>query len=195
MGDPAVAQLDELLAILDDEMVEARIVGFDVRGETLVLRIAAEGTEVTISCHGPRRWVIEDESIWRGQLTRDHPALLPFVEARADLFFTGRPGDPHRLIARLREAHEAVAPFIPADETFAQSLSVAQLEGGHGHLASGPRSLMERYAEVARDEGLRPKVIAGEARQADLAVLDLGDSYVVAESFESEGDLRHLLEA
>lgn len=130
-------------------------------------------------------------------LTDEHPLLWPYREGVAELAFHGRAKDPAAVVAGMWARHLAVAgdwiPFGDYLNLFDQAAPVfSLLETGGGILASGPRPLMEAYAEVLHAHGLDPSFVgatrvglrAGEA--PDLAVLLFGESYVIGSGFTAQ---------
>ena len=59
----------------------------------------------------------------------------------------------------------------------------ALLELGYGQLANGPVTLLRRYAEVAEAHGVDTRLTVTGPGRNGLCVLELGETYVVAERF------------
>jgi len=57
------------------------------------------------------------------------------------------------------------------------------LEIGYGQLANGPVTLLRRYAEVAEAPGVDTRLTVTGPGRNGLCVLELGETYVVAERF------------
>ena len=111
-----------------------------------------------LHCRDVRRSrIVNDQEIDAFSIETEHPLLLPHLEAYVELYFSSRPSDPDATVGRLIEAHHAVVEewfdclhfFNLGPE---RSLR-AMLDGGFGMIAAGPRSLMERYAEVLHASG------------------------------------------
>ena len=64
------------------------------------------------------------------------------------------------------------------DEDLAKRLAV-----GYGRLASGPVTLLRRYAHVADGYGVATNLTVTGPGRGGLTLLELGDTYVVAERF------------
>ena len=127
--------------------------------------------------HGERRAVLR-----RALLHAEHPGLLPFADERGGLSFRGAPADPERLADALRAAHAEVAgPHVEFEDGLAERLAV-----GYGQLASGPVTLLRRYASVADEHGVATHLTVTGPGRNGLALLELGDSFVVAERFSVE---------
>lgn len=180
--------LGDLPALLTDEGVQAigTICGTAVAGDALRLDIhlsawAKRTWERTIRCDGVVRWRTTSEPFGHAVLHTEHPGLLPFADERGGLSFRGRPAEPERLEHALRAAHaETAGEHVAFEEGIAARLAV-----GYGRLASGPVTLLRRYATVAGRHGLATNLtITGQGR-AGLALLELGDSFVVAERFSA----------
>lgn len=144
---------------------------------------------------------------WTDVLTfgrKDHPLLWPHVGEQAKLFFSGRPRDPAGTVGRLYERHQReTESWHPFERFLNPEMRVGPLlDAGAGLLASGPVRLLTAYADELATEGVpfsiegnRPakywkplspmSMAAGEWIPEDkpLAVLTLGDSYVIAGRF------------
>ncbi|HEX2127098.1 MAG TPA: hypothetical protein VHF45_11140 [Thermoleophilaceae bacterium] len=171
-----------------------RIAGFDAVGDAAAVRLAVECDETsrhgTIHCSGVRRWAFDDGPVHPIGLTDDHPALLLFAERQGDLYFTGAPENPHRLALALRAEHELIERYLPFRESFCTGFGARHLEGGHGHVARGPLSRLEVYAELLRREGSKPRILPSwRDPTPHLHALELGDSYVVGAEFRPGDDL------
>ena len=84
-----------------------------------------------------------------------------------------------RLEHALRAAHaEAAGEHVEFEDGIAERLAV-----GYGRLASGPVTLLRRYASVAEDYGVATNLTVTGPGRAGLSLLELGDSFVVAERF------------
>ena len=139
----------------------------------------------TASCAGSPRAAPFD----RATLHAEHPGLLPYADERGGLSFRGRPADPERLAHALRDAHvRARRPHIAFEDVvntiFAGRLELL-LSLGFGQLANGPVTLLRRYAEVASAHGVATTLIVTGPGRAGLSLLELGDSFVVAERFSA----------
>jgi hypothetical protein len=182
------SDLGDLPALLADEGVQAvgTITGTRVSGAALRLdvRLSAWATrtwERTIRCDGVVRWLATGEPFSHARVHAEHPGLLPFADERGGLSFRGRPPEPERLAHALRAAHaEAAGPHVEFDEGLAERLAV-----GYGRLASGPVTLLRRYASVAGGHGVATNLTITGPGRTDLSLLELGDSFVVAERFSA----------
>ena len=149
-------------------------------------RAAAAGTArsaPTASCAGSPSSTPFDRATLHG----DHPGLLPYADDRGGLSFRGAPEDPERLAHALRAAHaQAAGPHIAFEDVvntiFAGRLELL-LSLGFGQLANGPVTLLRRYAEVASEHGVETSLIVTGPGRTGLCLLELGESFVVAERF------------
>lgn len=155
----------------------------------------------SITCEGPRRWLLGSEDFEPVALEREHPLLWEHTKDTCQLFFKGRPTHELPLVGALYQRHHDIAgDWIPFPRCFnASGIKLpALLAGGHGLLAEGPTPLMEAYAAVLSEHEVRAKMldprppqrleVRGDAHtwvkeDRDLIVLTLGDSFVVAKSF------------
>jgi hypothetical protein len=178
--------LGDVPALLTDEGVQAvgTIIGTSRAGDALRVdvRLSAWASRVwdrAIRCDGVVRWRATSEPFGHALLHAEHPGLLPYSDERGGLSFRGRPSEPERLEHALRAAHaEAAGEHIPFEDGIATRLSI-----GYGRLASGPVTLLRRYASVAGRHGLATNLTITGPGRAGLSLLELGDSFVVAERF------------
>ncbi len=180
------SDLGDLPALLTDDGVQAvgTITGTQRAADALRIDVhlaawAKRTWERTIRCDGVVRWRASGEPFGHALLHAEHPGLLPFVDERGGLSFRGRPPEPDRLEYALRAAHaEAAGEHIEFEDGIAERLAV-----GYGRLASGPVTLLRRYASVAEDYGVATNLTVTGPGRAGLTLLELGDSFVVAERF------------
>jgi hypothetical protein len=91
-------------------------------------------------------------------IEESHTVLLPYTAPHLELYFRGVCPDADRVVGQLLQAHRnAVGEWFE----FMRSLNPAAwsspsdlLRGGFGRLAAGPQPLIEKYAEVLRQNGL-----------------------------------------
>jgi hypothetical protein len=178
--------LGDVPALLADEGVQAvgTITGTRVRGDALQVYVllsawAHRSWRRTIRCDGVVRWRAASEPFGHALLHTEHPGLLPYADERGGLSFKGRPAEPERLVHALRAVHaEAAGEHIAFEEGLAERLAV-----GYGRLASGPVTLLRRYASVAGGHGLATNLTVTGPGRGGLSLLELGDTFVVAERF------------
>ena len=180
------SDLGDLPALLTDEGVQAvgavtgtRVIGDALRLDVHLAAWARRTWDRTIRCDGVVRWRATSEPFGHALVHAEHPGLLPFADDRGGLSFRGRPPEPHRLEHALRAAHaEAAGEHVEFEDGLAERLAI-----GYGRLASGPVTLLRRYASVAEDYGLSTNLTVTGPGRAGLSLLELGDSFVVAERF------------
>jgi hypothetical protein len=178
--------LGDVPALLIDEGVQAvgAIVGTRVRGDALQLYLrldawARRSWRRTIRCDGVVRWRATGEPFGHALLHREHPGLLPFADELGGLSFRGVPAEPERLVHALRAEHaETAGDHIAFEEGLAERLAL-----GYGRLASGPVTLLRRYADIAGGHGVETNLTITGPGRGGLRLLELGDSFVVAERF------------
>jgi hypothetical protein len=185
-------ELGDLPALLDDEELSAlaAVAGMERTGDGLRVAVRVAGSdgrswERTIRADGVVRWVAGSSRFDRVGLHAEHPALLPFADDRGTLSFHGHPDDATRLAHALRAAHVEIAERFVAFEDVVNSLVDLEtlLAHGYGQLASGPVTLLRRYAEVADTHGVSTRMVVTGPGRAGLCLLELGETYVVAERF------------
>jgi hypothetical protein len=180
------SDLGDIPALLHDEGVQALggIVGTRVRGDALQLYVKLSAWRNrswtrTLRCDGAVRWQTTSDPFSTAVLHDEHPGLLPYADERGGLSFNGVPAEPDRLVAALRAAHdEAAGPHIAFEEGLADRLAI-----GYGRLASGPVTLLRRYAHVAAENGVATNLTVTGPGRGGLTLLELGDTFVVAERF------------
>jgi hypothetical protein len=178
--------LGDVPALLADEGVQAvgAVVGTRVRGDALQVyrRLEAwakRSWRRTIRCDGVVRWRATGEPFGHAFLHREHPGLLPFADEFGGLSFRGVPREPERLVHALRAEHaETAGEYVAFEEGLAERLAV-----GYGRLATGPVTLLRRYADVAGGHGVETNLTITGPGRSGLSLLELGDSFVVAERF------------
>jgi len=127
----------------------------------------------------------------------DHPLLARYVDLHASLFFSGAVDNPSDLIGSLLAEHRDRCGTWTSLDSHLQANAAAALAGGNGLLASGPRTLLERYATVLERYGLEPSIVGGmpfqelrggkrQPRTRPAEALLLGSSFVVADSFTAK---------
>jgi hypothetical protein len=156
------------------------------------------------------RWQIVCSDVWDFRLhgefaeelrvVSEHPVMLPFTEHVTSLYFYSPAADPLATVGALWERHrQLVGSWLPFERflnVLPKGLS-ALLAASCGELASGPVSLMQAYAQVLIEQGIRfsllppqpPKFWDGDqfvAPTRPLEALVFTDSYVIAERFDAE---------
>jgi hypothetical protein len=181
------SDLGDIPALLSDEGVQAvgSMSGTRVRGNALQLYLLLSATAFPrswrrmVRCDGVVRWQATSDVFSYARLFDEHPGLLPFADEVGGLSFRGRPPEPERLARELRAEHAVVAGgHIVFEDGLAERLAV-----GYGRLASGPVTLLRRYADVAGEHGVATNLTVTGPGRSGLQLLELGDSFVVAERF------------
>ena len=152
-----------------------------------------------IDCDNAVRWQLNDPVIHWFSVHDDHPALLPLTDQQGDLYFKGVPGDPLHTADALRSISATLLgryfDFDACINTLGGDLATL-LRGGYGKVASGPVSLLRAFQNVLEHDGVSTTLLGTHAPKVyveremkwipvpqDLAVLDLGESWIVAQSF------------
>ena len=128
-------------------------------------------------------------------LVPNHVLLWKCTLPTSSLFINGKTDNHLCLVGALYAKHrEVVGEFYNFGETFNETELV--LSKGYGLLATGPRPLLQAYAEVLEEYGVRASIPeqsrrlnpdASEIRSGDWpGVLFIGDTYVVARQYEFE---------
>jgi hypothetical protein len=203
-----MTMLDKLLAITGSyEFEEAG--GFlwlnSVQWErnAIILQVALQDNE-----RQNHRWQITCEEVRAHrfiagaaelQLSYDHPLLWAHTQPQVSLYFRGKPKDLLSLMGGLERSHRELAKgWFPLERFTDSSLRLERgLEIGYGLFGTGPEILVTAYEKILKQHGLTtstptpspPKYWDGTAWAAEtppLAVLILGESYVVAKEFKAQ---------
>jgi hypothetical protein len=206
-----LADLPELLDPDDDDVDApvATILQMTIDAEPARLEIVIrlnwpdhEPEHRTLECINVVRWVLIDGSVSEANVFDEHPGLLDYTDERGELFFTGAPSDPSRTAAALRDAHiSLVGRYLDFDEVvnideFGRRPLSNLLSLGYGKLAEGSLTLMREFQALLEQGGSRTSLLRlgnrklwanDERRWVDapnpLSLLDLGESWIVAQRF------------
>ncbi len=129
----------------------------------------------------------------------DHP-LVRWINKRArNLLFYNRPNNYLSLICGLYVVHqkitEGTVPFMRYFNCTSLNGLRELITGGHGVLASGPKELLQLYAEELEKHGCEARIhdfsggVVGEGGEEDLyeqkyEMLQWGESYLVAQNVD-----------
>lgn len=120
----------------------------------------------------------------------DHPALDQYTEPHDQLYFSGAVPNPREGVGALWLAHRSHADdWYPLERYVNTEVPLdALLAGGHGLLASGPRTLLEIYAEALRSLKCSPNVVASVAgpRHDHAELVHFGEAFVIFKSLDVE---------
>lgn len=152
-----------------------------------------------IQCVGAHGHRLHGEFAQSLEVASEHPVLLPFTEPVTDLYFSSPAPNPPAAVGALWERHrQLVGSWLPFEQ-FVNAVPkglAALLAASSGQLAAGPVSLMQAYAEVLTEHGVRSSMLPphpprrwdGErwvGPASRLHALVFGTSYVVAERFDA----------
>jgi hypothetical protein len=188
------SELGDLPALLADSELDVigMLTGIEPTGDGLRIRVRLAGIsgrswDRTLRADGVVRWVASSTPFRRATLHGRHPGLLPYADDRAALSFRGAPEDPERLAHALRAEHAETAGPHVAFEDVVNTIFAGRLELllglGFGQLANGPATLLRRYAEIAAAHGVETSMVITGPGRTGLCLLELGESFVVAERF------------
>ena len=120
----------------------------------------------------------------------DHPVVRQHLDPRTSLFFGASPTPGSDVVGGLFSAHrDLVDDWIAFDRYLNLSRPLEELlVSGSGMIATGPRFLLQAYANVLDRAGMEASLVdvAKAQRVPPLHVAHLGESYVVARRFEAE---------
>ncbi|MES2766162.1 MAG: hypothetical protein V4642_09855 [Bacteroidota bacterium] len=113
-------------------------------------------------------------------IEEDHPLLWQYTDTQCELYVTGSADSFKELFFDLLSIHfslfESYIPFNPA--------SAIVLEKGFGLFQRGSKKLLKIYAEKLQSYGIQTSIVENYTKESKLAVLFLGNSYFIAESFD-----------
>lgn len=124
----------------------------------------------------------------------DHPLLWQYVHPECSVSFHGDPSSAEAIVGDLYNRHiELVGNSIPF-KRFLNGNPVEMVRGRYGMFAEGPKPLVEAYASVFENAGMKAGVSEPRLRWStgdltdpgEIEVLVLSDrSYVVAQKFNA----------
>jgi hypothetical protein len=154
----------------------------------------------SVQCSSVREYRLHGEFANGVHVFPEHPVLFPFTEHVTGLYFSCPAVNPSATVGALWERHRHLVgvwlPFERFLNVLPKGLS-ALLASSSGHLASGPVPLLQAYAEVLTEHGVRSSLLPSRPPQYwdgeqwvvpanPLHALVFGYSYVVAERFHAE---------
>jgi hypothetical protein len=114
----------------------------------------------------------------------EHPLLLDFHEPMQQLFILGKSSDAAELVARIDSRVRMATDGWRTLERYCEMDPQTLLEGGHGLFVRAPTSLCSEIAPLLTEAGLKVSLLDGPSCGANLRLLLLGQSYVIARSFD-----------
>ena len=201
---------EKLLATIASEEFEncgrLKLHSFEAISDGLALHFTLSPGDETddqqwrIRCEGVRDFALRAGFIDDLKIVTDHPVLLAFVEHTIALFFTCPAPNPFATVGALWERHRReVGDWVNFERFFnlsRNSLAVLLAASSGGLVATGPESLIQSYAQVLADHGVKTATLDRRpptywdgaqwlAPTLPLTALVFGPSYVVAARFDS----------
>lgn len=198
---------DELLEIIDSTEFQ------ESQGIVDLTRVRLEGDILFLSFNlinadafdeKDQAWEVECASVldhsltlgncWEFSLHNEHPLLWQYIHPECSVSFHGDSSNAEAIVGQLYNRHiELVGHSIPFNR-FLNGNPVEMVRGSYGMFAMGPAPLIEAYASVFENAGIKAGV--SEPRQVwsigdltdpgEIEVLVLGGkSYVVAQKFDA----------
>jgi hypothetical protein len=154
-----------------------------------------------VHCTGVQQFHIQDRWVDTIDEATEHPLLWPFTDPLVTIYFRGPASTPLAIVGALYERHRELTgdwiPFHHYLNRYPGGLS-ALLQTSAGEFASGPAKIIDAYAEVLAQHGVRssrlqrgPAKIWNEQPSVappSLQVLLLNQSFVIAEDFSATPD-------
>ena len=168
---------------------DGTIAGTRVRGNALqlYLQLSAPDNRTwrrTIRCDGVVRWQATSEQFFDRALAAHRAPRAAAVRRRARRALVPRRGRRIRSGSRTRCAPPTRRSRARTSSSRTASPSDSRV--GYGQLASGPVTLLRRYAGVAEEHGVATHLTVTGPGRNGLALLELGETFVVAERFSAE---------
>lgn len=197
-------ELDEIISKLEfEEGGGIRITGIDwysddVRVEfSINTGVDGQSQLWEIQINGVRSNLIKSEYADRIELFEEHPLLWPFNQLQTSLYFSRSTARPYELFESLYRVHMQVTKkWFSFDKYINTNVSIIELcKSTAGLFASGPIMLLAAYKKEFETHAMSPTIVGGYdpknrvnnqwiEEKDQLKVLIIGDSYVVAETFE-----------
>ena len=144
-----------------------------------------------------RRWVmqtvghrknrislVESSEIW---IAEDHPLLWEHRDVHCELYFNGQGPNPEKLYLEFYKLHfELFKNYIPVETYLNATHAHNLLMANNGLLARGPQSLILRYSECLKSNGVDFSILDGRPKPENNLVILLmrdTDNYIIAEDF------------
>jgi hypothetical protein len=118
------------------------------------------------------------------ELTRSHPLLTHYSEPWVNLYFRGKPKNADALGAAISIAVSRVSNGWRSSQTYRNSM--APLAGGYGLLMRAPRNVIAAARAELEQASVSYSLVGEVSTARGYAVLLLGQSFIVAESFRFE---------
>lgn len=143
---------------------------------------------IQITCHAFRENNLSPGYYQDLQVFDDHVLLWHYTKPHFITSFYGSVEVPLAVVGALYERHFDLAEdWIPLTKYMNSGVRLAELIGGSfGMLADGPEPLVLAYEEVMQRSGISTSSHQSQkAMDANLMVMILDKSYVIAETFEA----------
>jgi hypothetical protein len=111
----------------------------------------------------------------------DHPLLWEWCQPYDSLFFSSPTSNPFELLGRLYDVHHRTFDDYRTPSRYFQT-NAELLRTACGKLASGPRSAVALYHEVA-EPLMRCSLVPGPERTTSYETIFFNESYVICRSF------------
>lgn len=150
----------------------------------------------TVRCSNVSSYQLAQDLAYDIEIAEKHVLLLPHTSPSSELFFSGAAGNPSEVIGKLWLVHEhECGQWIPFRRYLNRQVPLNDLlTASSGCLAKGPKPLLERYASVLVDCGLKPSVVGEHEPKrwvanrwapepTGLRVMIVEGTYIVAQDF------------
>ncbi len=107
---------------------------------------------VTIKCEGVAEYMVTPQwGVEYLEIESDHPLLWQWNDADSLMYYHGSSADPFKTYGKLIEMHvRLLGDWRPVSAYL--SVNPSNLVQGKGKFASGPKRVLDQYADVVKDE-------------------------------------------
>ena len=149
-----------------------------------------------VQINGVRKELIKSSYTDKIELFNEHPLLWEYNQEQSSLYFGNKTGRPYELFANIYKIHMLLTnSWIPFEEYVNTGFSIVELcKSTTGLFAKGPINILKAYKGELEIHEMKPTIIGGYYPQewsneqnideVELNVLIIGESYVVAETFD-----------
>jgi hypothetical protein len=199
-------ELKDIFNEFDEDDFDLYITRADFSGDSFILDFALTVQDINERGGISQKWTIEAVGHRKNhvsfdfadfmEIKDDHPLLWEFTDTQCQLYFTGECKEPAKLFYDLYATHKRLFGRHQCFDIFfgEETPYFKPFQYSNGLLTQGSKKLMEKYADCLKQNELDFSIIGerpakywdGEQfieEDANLKVLFLGDTYVIAKEF------------
>jgi len=199
-------ELEDIFNEFDEDDFDLYITRADYSGNSFLIDFALDVEDINERGGISQKWTIEATEHRKNHISLDfapfieikidHPLLWEFTDTQCQLYFAGQCKNPEKLFYDLYATHKSMFGRHQCFNIYLgeETPCFKSFQYSSGLLAQGSKKLMERYADCLRQNGLDFTIIGEQPPRywdgkqfilgdADLKVLFLGSTYVIAKYF------------